>query len=164
VAFRGGSGALWALIGAGVLFGAGCGGGREAAGALETAAPYLARFERFDGWARRALDAGPAIRSRAMLEETVFAPLVLETGIVDAWVTRTRIEPRRWSLRGLARPEEGFVRVRHPAAGPLEVLEVELRDARGERRPSLLLGRSKRSPSGAEIEVVVAFVRDGIAR
>jgi hypothetical protein len=162
---QGGSGALFALIGAGVLLGVACGGGRDAAGALEAAEPYLERFDRFDGWARRALSAGSAMGSRAMFEETLFAPILLDRGILDAWVTRARIAPRRWSLRGSALPgvPAGWISVRHPTDGPLSVLEIELDGARGTKRPALLIGRTSPGPSGAVIEVVVAFLREGTA-
>ena len=154
-----------ALIGAGVLLGAACDGGRDAAGALAAAEPYVERFDRFDAWARRALSAGSAIGPRAMFEETLFAPILLDHGIVDAWVMRERIDPRRWSLHGTELPPTsvGWVGVRHPTDGPLSVLEIELRDARGAPRPSLLVGRTGPGPSGAVIEVVVAFLGERAA-
>lgn len=157
---RGVSRALWALIGAGVVLGVACGERREAAAALEAAAPYLDRFDRFDAWARRALAAGPAMRSQAVLEETLFAPIRLDRDVVDAWVVRARIAPRRWSLRGLELPGEasGWASVRHPIDGPLEVLETALRDPNGEDRRALLVARRAPGAVGAEVEVVVAFL------
>jgi len=61
----------------------------SAAEALEAAAPFREEHRRFADWAERTLgsEAGHP-RSRAELQETLFAPLVLESGVLGARVER----------------------------------------------------------------------------
>ncbi len=139
---------------------AGCGGG-DAADALAMAEPYVDRFDRFDAWARRTIAADGAIRGSALLEETLFAPLLLEEDIADAWVVRGRTESGAWSLRAGPLPgaEAGWVRVRHPVHGELGVIVAPLRRSPDAPRTScLFLSRGGPGAASSRVDVVVAFV------
>ncbi len=137
----------------------GCGGG-DAPEALAAAEPYVERFDRFDGWARRTLAAEPEIRGRSQLEETLFAPLYLEEDVAGAWVVRSRTGEGSWSLRGGEPPaaDAGWVRVRHPVHGELGIL-VAPHPPRPNvaATPCVFLAREAPSAS-SRVDVVVAFV------
>ncbi|MBO6937057.1 MAG: hypothetical protein JJ863_18945 [Deltaproteobacteria bacterium] len=60
-----------------------------AARALEAAAPFRQEHERFAAWAERTLDSEAGHpRTRPELEETLFAPLILESEVLGAEVRR----------------------------------------------------------------------------
>lgn len=66
----------------------GCSDG-DAARALEAAAPFREEHRRFAQWAQRTLESEAGRpRSREDLEETLFAPLFLESQVLGARVTR----------------------------------------------------------------------------
>jgi len=75
-----------------LLFVAACDRPETEARAL--AEPRRARFAEFDGWARRTLASDPAVRDRARLEDTLFAPLLLDSQVDAAWVERRTPEAR----------------------------------------------------------------------
>ena len=61
----------------------------DAGQALEAAAPFRGEHARFAEWAERTLDSEAGHpRSRAELVETLFAPLLLDSGVVTARVAR----------------------------------------------------------------------------
>lgn len=77
--------ALAALV---ALAPAGC-SDSGAARALEAASPFLAEHRSFSAWAERTLESERGHpRSRAELEETLFAPLFLESEVLAAEVRR----------------------------------------------------------------------------
>lgn len=66
----------------------GCSDG-TAARALEAAAPFRQEHQRFAEWAARTLDSEAGHpRTRPELEETLFAPLFLESDVLGAEVRR----------------------------------------------------------------------------
>ncbi len=82
---RGGAAALSALLALAPL---GC-SDSGAARALEAAAPFHGEHRSFAAWAERTLESERAHpRSRAELEETLFAPLFLESDVLGAEVRR----------------------------------------------------------------------------
>ena len=81
---------------------------------------HRARFERFERWSHRTLDRR-VVQVDAALRETLFAPLKLESEVLDAWVQ---------------------------VDGPTE-MELSLRDAPG--RPSGVPWRALRDFDGLEV-------------
>src|SRR5699024_10807857 len=133
---------------------------------LRAGEPYIARFKRFDAWARRVLAAEPAIRSDAFLAETLFAPLRDEPGIVGAWAQRSRVADGRWSLHGRPVPEGSWVKVRPNGEERFAIRETLFRRGLSEgsndseeRVDAVLIRREAPGPNGAIVRVTVAFSR-----
>lgn len=151
-------------VGLALLAACGCSeDGLSASRASELVAPHLDHFARFDRWARRALQADPAFRSRESIEETVFAPVRREEPVMAIWITR-RSPDRRLvfgHLEALPKRLE-WVRVRDGAIGDIDVTTAKVPDPRrrfreGEGERAVLMRRSRAGSDGAEVAVTVAY-------
>lgn len=128
-------------------------GGLAPADALALAAPHTEDFESFDRWARRAVEADPAFRSRASLEETVFAPIRREDGVYAVWIEREGSDDRPLSFGHYDRPpkEVTWTRVRHDGLGELSIADFKLKDPRRRMddsthgEPCLFIRRARRT-------------------
>jgi len=100
----------------------GCSDG-TAAQALEAAAPFQQEHHRFAGWAERTLESERGHpRSRPELEETLFAPLFLESEVLGAEVRRGE----RVFTHGDPIPIDLEWRTAREGATELEVAELRL--------------------------------------
>jgi len=134
--------------------------------AAELAEPHLDHFETFERWARRAVSADPAFRSRDSLEETVFAPVRNTEGIAGIWIERQAVHARALSFGALGQPPKGvaWVRVRNPSRGDIDVSTAKVPSAARTRRsgdaaPCVLLRRARPGPDGAEVRLTIAYLR-----
>lgn len=142
----------------------GCGDeGLSPAEAVQLAEPHLEHFASFDRWARRALAADPAFRSRDSLEETVFAPVRREEPVTAVWIERESPD-RRLVFGHLDAPPKDlrWVEVRHDALGALDVSTAKVPDPRrrwaaGEGARSVVVRRSRPGSDRASVVVTVAY-------
>lgn len=130
---------------------------------MQLAQPHLEHFATFDRWARRALAADPAFRSRESLEETVFAPVRREEPVTAVWIEREAPD-RRLVFGHLDAPPKDlrWVRVRHEALGELDISSAKVPDPRrrrtsGEGERSVVVRRSRPGSDGASVVVTVAY-------
>ncbi|HJK89812.1 MAG TPA: hypothetical protein RMH85_35440 [Polyangiaceae bacterium LLY-WYZ-15_(1-7)] len=72
----------------------GCGGGEDVASLVAEARPHVEHYRDFERWARRAVSADAELRDREAFEETLFAPLVLESQVRGALVEVGEGPPR----------------------------------------------------------------------
>ena len=90
--------------------------------ASERARPYLAPFESFDRWARRANQTEVVVRDRESLTETAFAPIRSDRGVLAAWID---YEPQRRPNLALPdsveMPDMPWTEVRDARLGALRV-------------------------------------------
>lgn len=133
--------------------------GRELEQAVQDAQRHRAAFESFERWAARALDR-PSLQVGPALEETLFAPLRLESGVLDAWVD---VEgPRVATLALRAKPGRPTgVRWRQlRGQGGMEVARAD-RPIRyptaGERVEAVMVRRRRKLGSTGQLTVTMAL-------
>lgn len=136
--------------------------------ALERAEPHLAHFAEFDAWARRARQTDAALRSRAALDETLFAKIRREPVVIAAWIDVRRRVPERLALPvGAELPATvGWVLVRTAALGQLRVAvqepcAVRSGGAASELEPGCVLIQRELSSAPAESLAVTVAYRAG---
>lgn len=135
------------------------------AGALERAEPHLAHFAEFDAWARRARQTDAALRSRAALDETLFAKIRSEPTVIAAWIDVRRRVPERLAMpAGAELPATvSWVQVRTAALGPLRVAVQEPcalgpgGAASGPEPSCVLIQREQPSAPAESLLVTVAY-------
>lgn len=135
----------------------------DAATATELARPHLQHFATFDSWARRTLVADPAIRNRAALEETLFAPIRREEPVLGAWVERDGAGDTFafGHLPGV--PDLAYRVVRDRALGEILVATEKVPDPRapfvlgGLQPQAVVLRMTREHDDGLEVTVTVAY-------
>jgi len=137
--------------------------GFDAAAATELAGPHLSHFTTFDTWARRALVADPAIRNRAALEETLFAPIRREQQVLGAWVDGGLAGPPMAFGHLPAPPGLLYRTVRDEALGEIAVATEKVPDPRvpfaeeAARPRAVIIRMTRENAEGIEVTVTVAY-------
>ena len=120
--------------------------GLSSAEAVALAEGHLEHFTLFEAWSERVVGADPAFRSRARLEETLFAPLRREDPVWGAWLVWGRNSRARWGRLNHPPKSLRWTRMRHPVVGEIEVTCAKVPDPRASPgrvsvAPSVLLRR-----------------------
>ena len=150
--------------------GAGCGAEEPDPARLASAAEaHLEEFARFDAWARRAFAADTEIRDPGRFEETLFAPIRGNEGVVAVWARREGVDARAFAMGGIEELPPGvrWVPIRSGDLDGLRLGTARLTPRGRVGAPEaevLLLARRRPSGPAAEIEVVVAYLSGPAAR
>jgi len=138
----------------------------DAGEATDLAAPHLEHFAGFDRWARRAIVADPAIRDRAALTESVFAPIRREEIVQGAWIAREG-ETRPLAFGHLEMPPGlSYRTVRDTSLGEIGVSTDKVPDPRtrfdedAARRRAVFVTRARTGDDGIEVTVTVAYLAE----
>ena len=91
------------------------------------------RFGAWDRWARRTIAAEQVPRTRAAMEETLFAPVRGRREVVAAWLLRPGHEAIYLGVLDSPPQDASFRTVRDDRLGEVDVARAELPDRFGDR-------------------------------